>query len=801
MRWPLSEYVLKGIFLGLLLYAALSAPEAAAAGPIALWLTGGLAAGLIIAAGRKFGQGFRPAGRPFPFLLFVLLESPGSIYAGAVLGLAVGAFSLSPEEEHWHPLACTVGGGAVLGIGLALLRTIRKPKVRFRAALAAAATLVAAVIGLLIFYPDLLSEDRQRTLGVFLLLGLPFFYLLTFVGDAEESEVEAATWCATLSVGLWLIKPAPTYPWIGLLAFFAYTRYVLPRLRVFKHTLRGLSYARLGRYRPALTALRRAAQLDPTNRRAREALWDVHRDLDAAKIAADPELVNLIDPHLCLDRAAALLLADRPTETQRAEATHLLDLVVGQAPTLLPQVTYWRAVADTHAGRLDRAAEGLVRLLDPTAGPAGDLARQSVLAPAWQLALTLHPELNRRVGTVEVAKPGRRLEAIAAAERALAELPDDPEAWKLKRLLYFDMTEAEFDAGPVTGFDYPYVEQLGLALIADKGRWRRGADYLRLAARGLPQNAPSIYTKVGEAFERAGDADEARRSLEAGKQAGLAVGPKSLADDERTAYFSLVRRLAEDAEAREDIPTAIENYHHYLHYEKSGLETYRTLAGLYEKQGDALAALRVTEQALVYNAKDKDLLARRDRYYYSVMPDQLRSASDQFKQAVDVRYCLAKARQVLDHRESDYEALDWAQHLIELAEVVQPGGIAAKVMLARAKLRRGEREDAVAILESVRTPKPEKFATDDDQDAWFLACRLLGDLYLRELDRPDFAVECYVAYRNSSKSGADTLYKLGEAYERLGEVKRAAKFYEQVTAYDEHPLAPDARAALMRVRE
>jgi len=45
-------------------------------------------------------------------------------------------------------------------------------------------------------------------------------------------------------------------------------------------------------------------------------------------------------------------------------------------------------------------------------------------------------------------------------------------------------------------------------------------------------------------------------------------------------------------------------------------------------------------------------------------------------------------------------------------------------------------------------------------------------MYLRELDRPDLAVECYTAYRNSAKSGADTLYKLGEAYERLGEAKR-----------------------------
>src|SRR5581483_8403723 len=149
---------------------------------------------------------------------------------------------------------------------------------------------------------------------------------------------------------------------------------------------------------------------------------------------------------------------------------------------------------------------------------------------------------------------------------------------------------------------------------------------------------------------------------------------------------------------------------------------------------------------------------------------------------------------------ADWELLDWANHLVELALVLQPESLTAKALLGRAKLRRGERDEAVALLESVRQPKPEKFDSDEDQEAWYLTCRLLGDLYLRELDRPDLAVECFTAYRSSSKSGADTLYKLGEAYERLGEAKRAAKYYEQVTAYDNHPLAPDARDALRRVK-
>src|SRR5438094_45929 len=113
MRWPLSEYVLKGVFLGLLLCAALAAPDPSAAGRVGLWLIGGLAVGLVVAAGPKLAQGFRPAGRPLTFLLFLLLESPVPVYAGSVLGLAAGVFSLTPDENR-QLLAATVGGGAVL---------------------------------------------------------------------------------------------------------------------------------------------------------------------------------------------------------------------------------------------------------------------------------------------------------------------------------------------------------------------------------------------------------------------------------------------------------------------------------------------------------------------------------------------------------------------------------------------------------------------------------------------------------------------------------------------------------------
>ena len=130
---------------------------------------------------------------------------------------------------------------------------------------------------------------------------------------------------------------------------------------------------------------------------------------------------------------------------------------------------------------------------------------------------------------------------------------------------------------------------------------------------------------------------------------------------------------------------------------------------------------------------------------------------------------------------------------------MRPDDRPVKVLHARTLLRRGEKSEAVALLESAYSPKPESFVNGEDEEAWFLACRLLGELYLYDFGRADLAVPCFTEFRKSSKSGADTLYKLGQAYEQLGDPARAIKFYKQVTGYDGHPLAPDAREALYRL--
>ncbi len=847
MRWLQTEYILKGVFLGLMLYAALYEAETPPAVPIQadglaitaptetapaqpnwenfarfnLSVLGGLLLALVIAAGVKLRQGFHVRGKLHLFLLFLLLESSWLVYLGVLAGAVVGLCWIHDPARQWNDqlLLPVVGGGAVLGVVFCLLRRVPQKIARLTYCL----TMAAVVAGGLLFWFGQFGDAGQKHVLRFEVLfaaqlgaAVVFFYVLTFAGREDESEVEIAVVCAGLAVSLGLLANhyvAPQLHYIVFLVpvglFFVYVLRALPWLRVVKHAFRGLSYAQVGRHRRALQSFRRALQFDPQNQWARAGYWDVHRSLDLNQLAGDPQTLALVDLDLCLDRAGALLLQDKPGAAQLDEAHALLDLVQRLRPQLQPRIDYWRAVAHTHARRYDEAAEELGRLLDPLHYGRDNPQRQAVLLQAFQLALTLSGELRRRVGDVQLAQPGRRMEAIAVGERALAVNNEDEGAWQLKRLLYSDLTEAEYfqatndqqpappGEGPPT-FDYSYVQQLGLALVEDDARWQRGGEYLRIAAHGLPALGPTLFLQIAQAQQRGGKMDEARHNLELAKRAGRSIGPKNLGDAERAAYFSTVKCLGEMAQAAGDIDGAIENYHLYAESERSGLETLRTLAELNERKGDPLSALRYTEQALLYNPKDADLISRKDRYYYSVMPDDLRARLDSIRSGFDFDYCLRRTQTILNGKLTGPEWLDVAAHLIQLALVVKPDSLTVKVLHARVLLRYGQREEAIALLEQVREPKPEHFA-DDDEDAWFTACQILGDLYM-EAGQPDLAVACLSEFRKSSKSGAKTLYKLGQAYEQLGDRARALKSYQLVTAYEGNPLMYEAKSAMNRLQ-
>src|SRR6202040_23157 len=91
-------FLLKGMYLGLLLLVALHGPGWVELAWVGLFTFGGLFFSLAVAAGQKWREGYRPRGRPFSYVLFLLLENPGMVYTGLVVGLALGAYNTFKEQ-------------------------------------------------------------------------------------------------------------------------------------------------------------------------------------------------------------------------------------------------------------------------------------------------------------------------------------------------------------------------------------------------------------------------------------------------------------------------------------------------------------------------------------------------------------------------------------------------------------------------------------------------------------------------------------------------------------------------------
>src|SRR5437868_3232683 len=154
MRWVHVEYLLKGVFLGLLAYAAFVVPAPSAAFAVAGCLLGGLAAGLAVAAARQLRAGVRPQGRLLPYLLFLLLEHPQQVYGGTLAGLMLGILVTQPPGSESRPLVACVGAGLLIGADLAALRVVRDRWVRFGVALASGALVVGVAVFALDRWPE-----------------------------------------------------------------------------------------------------------------------------------------------------------------------------------------------------------------------------------------------------------------------------------------------------------------------------------------------------------------------------------------------------------------------------------------------------------------------------------------------------------------------------------------------------------------------------------------------------------------------------------------------------------------------
>ena len=820
LRSALFEHALKGLFLGLWAYLVVLHPTWEAVGRVLLWMAGGTAVGLTLGMVQQCLRGFRPLRNLPGFLLITLLESSFFLYVGLLGGLGLGvAIETNPPEGREAWLYYFAGGGMVLGLLFAQVRRIRHNIIRLVAGAILGTGLVVFVLWggaeLEFFKPGSTQPadiEFMQLLGTLLLAGLPFFYLLLFCGETEESEVEIGVLCAALGIGLFLLRFSSRLPEIGdkliflvpVLLYFLYTTRLLPRLTVFKHTMRGYGFLSLGRVRDSLVSFGRALTLDRRNELATRGLYQLHRQLDLTTL--DPDTIRLLNFDFCVQLAEQSLLGDAsPDAEKRGESLRLLDLVETYCPQQRPRVVYLKAVANTHGKDFDLAAGYLVQLLSPESYPNSD-TRNGVLYQAWDLSLRLHPELVRRIGEPHLALPGRRMEAIAATERQLRKFPEDGSVKELRNFLYAGLNETEFEqacppspAAPPSDFNYDHVEQIGLGLVDDPNPEKidRGQMFLRIAAQGLPHRGPWLYTRLVQAAEQRADSAGMRRYLTDIKRIGQAVGPANLAADQKALYLAGLGKLVDDSVNRGDYQSAVDDMRLQIEAGQEDVNQLRKLAELNAKNGDVLNALLITERALLYSKTDPDLLAKKDSYYYSVDIKRVADVKEKIKSWFDVTYCVNKARKVVEQNELDVDTLDYGLHLAALACEMEPTRQSALLAQARLLLRKGDRDTAVRLLEDIRE---QPVGTGDEEDAWYLATRLIGDLYLNELNRPDLAITAYSAYSKYNKSGGETMFQLARAYEANGNTAAAIRTYEAVSIYQNHPRSYEASEAARRLK-
>ena len=812
MRAHVLEYFLKGIFLGLAIYGSLQAGRLETPTYLTFLTLNGIAwAGLFVAfiAGVISQRAQLKVGlkNPAAFILFLILENSSKIFDGILLGTALGVFVAVPSDSKL--LISCVGLGGALGLSFFSIRKVKVPNIRLGIIFAVAAGLCAAIayfLGVTPWNENPLILPHPQLFSLQLIAFLPLFYILTFCGIAEESEVEIGAFSSLLGIALGILTmehvPLRTLGFLApIVLFFVYTMRILPALRILKHVFRGMSFAKLGQQKNALMAFKRALQLDPQNNLARNNYWKLHADLDPIKLETDPETMALVDCDLCLDRVESLLVSGKPSDDKVAEALRLLSLVEKLKPSLNDGTRYWRAVLALHDKNFVGAAAILIKNLNNYHVSEEQLAGK-YLYPSWSLALAGHPEMKSRVGFPLLTDAAIKMNAIAAVERHIAQEKDDQAAWGIKRFLYTDMTSKIFFQNPprsIADFDFMFVKDLGLALLEQQKELARGAEYLDIAVAGLPQHAPFLMVQVGKAFAQQGQEAEAESYFEKAVAMGRKSGHKNLQDQDRLAYFSALKFLADSYLHRKDTDKAIEYYHLFAQFERSGVETLRTLATLHEEKGEALAALRAVEQALIYQPDEKDLIARKDRYLYSITVEELTANKDLLAKGFDVDYCMKRAKGILESKLDGPDWIDVARHLSNLAMVFAPESIQARTLYAKALLRHGDRTEAKEILEQVRDPKPGSFSSSDDEDSWYGSCQVLGDIYM-ELDEFEKAVACFQDFKKSPKSGARTWLKLGIALEKLNDTKKAIACYEQATAYEGNPFAREAQEALYRLK-
>ena len=794
------EYALKGLLAGLVAWSMLRPTSVGQALLAPALVAGALLVGIVGSHLRRRLRG--GGGRLLPFALLTLIESQAAVFA-AVLG----GWGAAAAWQRWLP-APTWGlatAGAATGVGFALLLPRTPAKWRTAVALALLAAF-AAMAWTPVWREWIPQPQADAGRAVALLAGSLGFYLLCLAGE-RETEYEIGLICLAMAGGLAQLRLPPLARGVVLLGpalvFFLYSHRLQRKLAVFKQTVRGLGHEQQGRTAAALRCYRAALADEPDADLAAAGVWRIHHRLDPALLAGDAELAELVEPRLCLRRVDRLLAGavdDRTAE----RVGKLLELVEVRRPDW-PLTVAWRRLRLALAVGAEDAlaiAAAAVRTApaEAFALPAHEAA---ALYGVWHEWLT-HPRLAGPGGLPDVATDDGLWRMLAATQRRHIDRPDDEVADALRTQAHGRLTMTAYrsfaaEHGPPRWLDRRLCWRQAVELAdtldadADADAAGRMAGLLAIAAEGLPADRPVIWSQLAALADRddpaVGD-DWRRRVRDAGRPAGGGAAEK--------AYFDAVGTLATRAEAAGDLAEAIRNQRLSVAAPQSGLPTLATLVDLCRRAGDVLGAIHATESALAYplpDAQSRRWMRTKTDLYAAAEPAAVQGRLEAVRGFFDFAFCHREAVRRFERREPA-AAID---RFLELAAL--EGGqrlIAVNTLLGRSAVRRGDDAAAIQCLEQVCRPDATPPADDDLRASYDLAHRLLGDLLLRH-GRPAEAARCLRVYSECVRSGAETLYLLGQAHEAAGQPAHARKWYDMVLVYAGHPRAADARAALERL--
>lgn len=815
-RRLLYEYAAKGLFLALSATFALSArtfQEAAVVAGVGFFMiVFALLANSRQAVHEKKTK--RSQGGPFlarlaARLVLAGIEKPATAQFAILLALLAGAIVF---QWPFRLLVAASTVGVLAGTALFFLLGFRQRWAR----LVLGVMLMAAIAGtakLAIDHSLAIAAGPPAVRATALVIAMFFFYVFLFVGRAEETELELGILCAGLALAIGQFQlPLPMRGFVVLIPlglFVVYCERIRKNLIVFKHVLRGIGFEQQGNLREALVAYRAALDTVPKSDLASAGYWRVHRAINLADLADDREVLELVDPRVCLERAQALLSRSDLSDAKSVDdAAKLLDIVAFRRPDLHYTILRERFRVARVSGKLDEAAaiaRGLVRCRPLNLTVLADHEAES-LFQLWILALK---DPGLAAGTLQTVERGEDLfSLLAVLERRRRQWSADPDANAFQPFVYarlsFDVFQQYVDANPddaLDWFDFNYCWQMARSAAQSEVEADRRAAIgkLRIVELGLPEQSLLIWGELADVYASLGsaNADDWRGRI---REFALAVGPRNLADRQREVYFDAVRELGRSARSAGNASAAIDNYWLYADSPKSGVETLRILRELHDAQGDPIGAIRAVESALAFSldkAAREDWLAEKSRLYSHVTPADVRGRLRDVESFFDFDYCYRRAKALFERDDAD----DEVRHYLELAslggEALLPG---VNTLLGRAHFRAGRHGEAAQCFEAVRARRPARFAGAAQEEEFFTCCKLLGDIYLNHVPDPPKAIECLLAYKDYIKSGADTLYKLGCAYEANGQFAHARKWYDMVLVYPAHPRAAAAKEAMNRLK-